>query len=339
MKLCLVLALGARVLAGCASDTKSHPSQEIVPPSIEDPAAAAAPEDAGSDASDDSPQQGVIQAVDAIRAKDFEKAKSILSAARKNDPKDPRVAYYLGVALQNTGDAKAAKDEYRAALALEPGLSEASVGLSSVLLSENDSAGALESAESGLKANPQNPELLLSRAQALDAAGKKDDAIRAYGDVVQARPEDPALRMTFADRLSRAGEGKRALEQLRSAASTDDVAALLLLSERFANVKAFADCVAALDKAVKLKPGPDVLIRRGQCRRAQRDNAGALADYEAAVKLDEKYSPAHLELGKQLCAKDKKRALAEFDLALQYADAEAGKKAKQARDDCAAGRK
>jgi hypothetical protein len=94
-----------------------------------------------------------------------------------------------------------------------------------------------------------------------------------------------------------------------------------------------------LDKAIKLKADADLLTRRGQCKSEARDHAGAVADFEAAIKLDEKFAPAHFHLGKQLCAKDKKRGLIELDLAVQNAQAGFVEQAKQGRDDCSKGKK
>ncbi|HEV8245265.1 MAG TPA: tetratricopeptide repeat protein, partial [Polyangiaceae bacterium] len=74
----------------------------------------------------------VQQAIDALQKQDFEGAKTLLSDARKENPKDAQAAYYLGVALQSLNDAKGARGEYEAALKLDPKLVEASVNLSQI---------------------------------------------------------------------------------------------------------------------------------------------------------------------------------------------------------------
>ena len=43
---------------------------------------------------------------------------------------------------------------------------------------------------------------------------------------------------------------------------------------RFGRLKAFPDCVAALDKAIKLKDSADLHTRRGVCRHGFNDDAG-----------------------------------------------------------------
>ncbi len=263
----LLIALSSAVVLCCGGETKARQGPEFEPPPIEDAPSAPAEEDAGADAApDDSASQAqVMQGIDAVQKKDFERAKTLLADARKRDPKDARVAYYLGVALENTGDAPAAKAEYRAALELDATLADAGAAMSRLLLADKDASGALTTAEAGLKTSPQHVELLLVRARALDALGKKPEAVKAFADVVQLRPEDANLRLLYADQLIAAGESKQALEQLRSAANTSDPALLIALSERFAALKAAADCKAALDKVMAGKDDPDLKKRKGAC--------------------------------------------------------------------------
>jgi len=52
-----------------------------------------------------------------------------------------------------------------------------------------------------------------------------------------------------------------------------------------------------LDKVIQKKPTPEPYVRRGACKKELKDNAGAQADYEQAIKLDAKYAPAYLYLG------------------------------------------
>ncbi len=267
-----LFALSSAVVLSCGGSTKPQQSPDFEPPPIEDTASAPTEEDAGADAAtDDSGSQAqLMQGIDAVQKKDFDKAKSVLSDARKRDPKDARVAYYLGVALENTGDPAGAKAEYKAAIELDPALADASVGLSRLSLAEKDAAAALATAEAGLQASPQHAELVLSRARALDALGKKADAVKAFGEAVQLRPQDANLRLLYADQLIAAGETKQALDQLRNAANATDVALLVTVSERFAALKAPADCKATLDKALAVKDDPELRSRKDACNKPKK---------------------------------------------------------------------
>src|SRR5690606_32525410 len=103
---------------------------------------------------------------DAIQEGDFERAEKVLREASEADPKDPQAAFYLGVALEGTGDLAQAAEEYRRAVELSPELMEARANLSYLLLTEDKAEEALSVAEGGLKLDPENVPLLANRALA-----------------------------------------------------------------------------------------------------------------------------------------------------------------------------
>jgi len=276
----------------------------------------------------------VKQGMDAIQKQDFASAKQVLTEAVAKDPKDPQAAFYLGVALDGLSDQAGAMAAYKKALELDPKLVEAAVNLSGAEYDNKDAAGALATAEQGLKANPKSPELLINRALSLEALGKKDQAMAAYAAAVKAKPDDAQLRITYAEYLATAGKRDEALSELRAAQNVDDPTLLAALGVRFGRLKAYPDCIAVLDRAIKLKDSADLHTRRGVCRHDFGDDAGAHADYDAALKLDEKFAPAYYYLGRHLEKKDKKRALEALDKAQKLdPTGPIGKQAKQAADD------
>jgi tetratricopeptide (TPR) repeat protein len=307
-----VALLGALLLAACGG---SAPPPEAPPPPLDEPSTPAPASDQTAKAS----SKKVEQAIDAIKAQDFAKAKSLLTEARAEAPKDPQAAFYLGVALEGLSDGPGATAAYKDALGLDPKLVEAAVNLSALLLDAKDAAGALATADLGLKTAPKQPDLLLNRALALEATGKKDESLKAYGAAVAASPDNIELRIAYAELLTAAKDEKTALEQLRAVSTTDDPKLLEKLSQKFGRLHAFADCIAVLDKAIKVSDSPNLHVRRAVCRHDQKDDAGALTDYEAALKLDEKFAPAHYYLAKHVCPTDKKKAATHFKRAAEIA--------------------
>jgi Flp pilus assembly protein TadD len=315
-------------LSACA-ETPAATSPDNPPP-LDDPA----PTKPKSDAVVAPSNELVKQGMDAIQKQDFEGAKKVLAEAAAKDPKDPQAAFYLGVSMDGLGDLPGAMAQYKKALELDPKLVEAAVNLSGAQYEQKDAAGALATAEQGLKANPKSPELLVNRALALEALGKKDEAMTAYGAAVKARPDDAQLRITYAEYLASAGKKDEALTQLRAVQNVEDPTLLAALGVRFGRLKAFPDCVAALDKALKLKDSADLHTRRGVCRHDFGDDAGAQADYDAAIKLDANFAPAYYYLGRHLEKSDKKRALELLDKAQKLdPSGPIGKQAKEAADD------
>jgi Tfp pilus assembly protein PilF len=310
---------GAFLVLGCAGS----PPQPAEEPSLEEPAAT-------SDASVPASNADVEKGMAALEQQDFEGAKAILGEARKKDPKDAQAAFYLGIALEGTGDKAGAEREYKAALELDPKLPDPAVNLSQLLLDSGNAAGALAVIDAALKTTPKHPDLLLNRAVALEGSGKKPEALAAYGDAAAARPKDFVLHAAYGGLLSEAGKGKEALAELGIAMASDDPALLASVASVFTKEGAYGECVKAIEKAMTAKKVPALLVRRGICKAGQNDEKGAVADYEAALAMDAKFAPAHHYYGLLLAKKDKKKALEHLDQAATLAgDKGIGPEAKQ----------
>jgi Flp pilus assembly protein TadD len=285
----------------------------------------------------------VEEGMKAIQAKDFEKAKQVLTEAEAEAPKDPQAAFYLGVALENLGDAKGAREKYQKALSLDPKLSEASVNLSAILLDSGDEAdakAALDIVEAGLKSAPAHPGLLMNHALALEAVGDKARAVKAYAAAVKAQPDNLAARYAYAELLADAGKRDQALGELKKLGAIDDPKLLEAAANLFGKLQSFADCVGLLDKAIARQATPDLHTRRALCRHEMKDDAGAQKDFEAAVKIDPKFAPAHYYLGMSLKAAGKiKEAKAELEQASTLGgDQGVGQAAKKALEELAGGK-
>ncbi len=292
----LICAAGASIGCGGPAEPANSPD-----PALTDDADDADPQDAVP-ASNAKVQEGM----DAIQAGDFEAAKTALTAAVEADPDDPQAKFYLGVALESLGDSEGAKTNYRAALELDPKLVEAAANFSGLLIDAEDADGALEVIEPALKHAPQHPGLLMNRAAALDIKGDKPAALKAHADAVAVAPDNAQLRAAYGQLLMDAGENEKALKQLKQALGAKDQRVLASIAQSFSRLKAFKDCVKALDKAIAVKAAPGLLVRRAACRHFDKDDAGALADYQAAIKLAPEQAAGHFYLGRHLAATGKK---------------------------------
>jgi tetratricopeptide (TPR) repeat protein len=275
--------------------------------------------------------QKVKQGMELLQSSKFQAAKAVLSAAHQEDPKDPQAAYYLGVAHEGLQDFDGAAEFYKKALDLDPKLSEAAVNLSAVLLDKDDVSGALQVIDKGLKTAPKHPQLLANRAVVLQAQGDPG-AVDAFAAAVAASPDDASLRFSYAEVLARSKKRDDAVAQLRQIVDkSDDAVMLSAVATMYGRLKAFSDCVLASDKSIKIKPSPDAYVRRGVCRHDLDDNAGAKADYEAALKIDPSFAPGHYYLGMQLRQDGKKKeALVHLDKAAELGEGDIAARAKEA---------
>ncbi|HMR10377.1 MAG TPA: tetratricopeptide repeat protein [Polyangiaceae bacterium] len=313
----------AALLFGCGGSTP--PAQDPPPPPLEDNGGGV--EKASS--------ADVQAGMDAIQGGDFAKAKQHLEKARAAQPDDPQAAYYLGVALENLSDAAGAQTAYQDALKLDPKLIEASVNLSAILLDAQKGSEALAVIEAALKHAPKDPRLLMNHALSLEAAGQIEKALDAYAAAVAATPDNIPLSVAYGQVLAGAGKKDEAVAQLRkSLALATELDVLSTLGDSLGKLGAFADCVAAFDKAIKKSEKPVFLVRRGVCRHELKDDAGAQADYEKSIQVDAKFAPGYFYLGQHLRALGKKKeALAALKKAVELGgDQGVGAAAKKAID-------
>jgi Tfp pilus assembly protein PilF len=308
------LASSALALAFVACGGSAPPPAD---PSLED--APHGPASGSSSAAAPASNANVEKAMSAIQSEDFSGAKILLEQARKDDPKDPQAAFYLGVADEGLGDKAGAKQAYQAAIDLDAKLPDPAVNLSQLLLDDKDAAGALAVVDGALKNLPKHPDLLLNRAVALEALGKKDEALSAYATAAAARPKDMVLHAAYGQLLMEAGKKKEGLAELKTASASDDPALLASIASVQTKAGAFDDCVATIDRALGDKKVPALFVRRGICEDGKKDDKAAEADYQAALKLDPNFAPAHHYFGLHLAAKDKKAALEHLDKAASLA--------------------
>ncbi len=294
-----LVAFGLLIATACASNPP--PPAEEPPPPLDDSGSTEGGEVAKASSS------AVQDGINAIQSQDFEKAKQILSEAHDANPSDPQAAFYLGVALENTDDLDGAVTSYKAALANDPKLLEASINLSAILLEREDYGGALEVVDAALGSGGKHALLLTNRAIALAGSGKSDEALDAYKSAVEASPDDLQLRFGYAQLLAQAGQNDAAVAQLKEVVKSSDPAVVGAAANMLGRLGAFAECIAGLDRALKEKENADLHVRRGVCRHGMKDNAGAQKDYEAAIGVDANFAPAHYYLGRHFKELGKKK--------------------------------
>jgi tetratricopeptide (TPR) repeat protein len=321
--------LCAATLIGCggASTPASSPASNSEPlPSLE---SAATPAEASN-----GPE--VDRAIAAIKAADYASAKAALEQALRKNPKNGVAAYYMGVALENTGDKTGAETRYREALANAPGLAEAAINLGALYLDQSRWDDAIAVSERALAQRSDDPALHANMAVALRGKGDPQRAAAEYERAIKVAGDNAELRFAYGSMLVELGNKPKAIEQLRAALAkaSGQRALLASIGRMLGAAGAFGDCVSALDQAVALGDDAELRVRRGLCRHSLRDEAGARSDFETATKLDPKFAPAHYYLGEALIgAGNHAQALKEFDAAASAGpQTDLGKKAKSRAD-------
>jgi tetratricopeptide (TPR) repeat protein len=152
----------------------------------------------------------------------------------------------LGTALFETGDPKAALDEFQTATRLSPRLSKAHYGAGVVLESTGRDREAIEAFTKAVEFDPGSVEGHMSLADALRRNGRERESLRQYNDVLAMSPAASQAMFGYALALVRLGRYREARDQLGVAART------------YADQAGFAHALARL-----LAAAPDDGVRDG----------------------------------------------------------------------------
>jgi len=120
----------------------------------------------------------VEDAVELIHDQQIVEAILALRGVLKSSPKNPYAYHWLGVALFESSELEAARDAYRAALALSPQYLGARVHLSHVSRMLGDVRGALEQAELARRQAPDDPEVWHAMGLAYAQRGDREQATK-----------------------------------------------------------------------------------------------------------------------------------------------------------------
>lgn len=294
------LLLALPLLAACSS-TPDATTPASTPPSTAPAASAPAPAAAAP------VDTAEIEA--AIKAGDGAKARQLAEQAITKSPKNPKVHYYAGVGAELTDDKAAAEKHYREALTLAPGFGEAASNLAALLLDSKRAPDALALLKPLAAKAPDDPLLQLNYATALAESGDAAAAAPVYERVLQKGQMPPETRLDYAGVLLKLGKKEDAAKVLRDGVglpreglrpADDDRTQLAAFGRALGQAGAFDDAIKALDRAIQIKSGADLLTYRALFKRSTKNLDGARADLEAAAKENPGFAPAHRYLGEVL---------------------------------------
>lgn len=323
-------ALAFVMVAGCGGSSEGAKEPELTadPPLTEGGQA-----DTGAGATE--LQRGVAF----IKEEKFAEAKPHLEKAVELDPRSTEAVFYLALSKEKLGDRAGAEEAYRGALKLDPKFTEAAGNLAALYLEEpvrpDDAIRVLTET---LTKVPGNTTLIQNLAYAYGLKKDVEKASQQYEALIAKGGDNVQVRFAYGQLLLEAKQKDRAAEQLRKAleGAEKDAPMLVTLGRLLGAAGAYGDCVKAFDKALALKAeDPEWFVRRGTCRHELKDEPGAREDYEAALKRNPQFAPAHYYLGMSWLA-EKKIPNAKIELAKAAKlgeGTEIGKRAQQKLDE------
>jgi tetratricopeptide (TPR) repeat protein len=232
-------------------------------------------------------------------------ARDALERAQQAAPRDPEVAYAYGQFLEQLGDGKGAETQYQRALTVAPGHVLAHLALGGLYAKNHDLVRASQQYSAALDAGASDPAQLKQIGDVLLKDGEYTSAATAFERAIQVDANDPQLHHGLATaylRLGRLDDAQRE-EQLALNQRADYPEALVGLGdialERNDNNLGVA--VAQYNAALKLDSTlTAAYIGLGRASAAAGNWAVAQAHFGDAVRSDPQSAEAHLWLGESL---------------------------------------
>jgi tetratricopeptide (TPR) repeat protein len=256
----------------------------------------------------------------AMKSGDYNGARSAFEAAIAKNPKQADAHFYLAQMMEKTGDKAAAEAGYKRALEAQPDLVDAAVNLIALYIESKKYDDAIALAKKLLEKNPKDPMMRFNYAVALAGKGDQDNARKEYDAALKLAPNNAELYLSYAHQLIEWKKNDAAMTRLKQAEgiASSDAGVLASIAVEYKNLRAFPECVSALDKAVTAKDGAEVRFLRGVCKLAQKDLPGATTDFQFAADKEPARAEYHYSLGNALADGGKlKEAIDQWDACIK----------------------
>jgi Flp pilus assembly protein TadD len=203
------------------------------------------------------------------------------------DQADPK--FFLGTALERSGQIAPALEQYEAAEKLDGRNSELHAALGRLYLRTNRPSDAEPQFRAALSLRQDFSTAHLGLAESLAAEKKNEAADSEYRAYFALKPQDAEARVEHASLLAGLDKDDDALADLDRAAAggAESVGALKLRSDLYMRKKRFGDAVQALQKAIALAPqDPDLPALIGHAYLDEKAYSDAANELTAALKMN-----------------------------------------------------
>lgn len=268
------------------------------------------------------PDTVFLQARSALLKRDYAAAREMTSRLLKGAPDNALVLEVAGLAEMGLNANAQAETLLQRALKAAPERPLARHALSRLYLRQGDAERTLATLQPLLEATPPDVTALTAAGEAMMQLGDLARADGYFRRASQAAPDDPRVRTTIAMAQMARGDTAGAASALQALVADDKTprADLALVAARMRqnDIPGALKAVEGMRSKAPTSPLPDQLA--GRLLQLKKDDAGAAAAFEAALKKDPTYFPAVASLaaldygaGKPDAARQRLEALAKAD--------------------------
>jgi tetratricopeptide (TPR) repeat protein len=145
-----------------------------------------------------------------------------LEASATTMPDSPTAHYNLGLALAKKGYWERSAQEFRTALKLRPGMSEARVNLAAILLQTDDLDGCIEQSLKALEFRPDLAQACINIGVAFTRKGTLDQALLSFERALRIEPNSVSVHMNLGNTHLAMNNLDKSIEHFSRAAELDE---------------------------------------------------------------------------------------------------------------------
>ncbi len=258
-----------------------------------------------------------------LRNKDIEQATRLARELVAATPDNPHLHYLLGRVLLLSGDRAAAREQFLAAVKIEPGLATANLSLADLAMVDGQQDQAEAYLQQILRHDDDNIQAMLAMARLKFARQQEGAALEWVAKAKRAQGADPRPYLMLADYYLGKGQAEKALQEIADVPDqfADAPAVLALAGKAQFRAGRLREALATYQGLVKRLPGqPGILFELAGIQRAMQDYAAADESLSRALAAAPDFlqaRAARVELALQMGEGKKALALAR-ELKKQY---------------------
>lgn len=224
---------------------------------------------------------------------DLDSALVDLDAALKLEPKAALWLYSKGRTHYDKGEDAKAVASLTAALRANKNFAMAFALIGSAMARQGDLKRAAKAYDRAIGLDPEYSYAYLGRAALKLRQRNEAGALKDFEDAVRADAQDYAPYFNRGEMHWRAGSRELALADFRNAMTSPKLTpeAALAIGDRHLSLQLWKDAAASYGRALELGAGVAALTRRARVFESDKDLKRALADLDAAVKLEPENAP------------------------------------------------
>ncbi|WP_156840995.1 tetratricopeptide repeat protein [Novosphingobium aquimarinum] len=248
-------------------------------------------------------QQGLADALAALRAGRDKDARQRLDRLRERWPADADVLQLSGMLLRKQGDQRGAAELFRQSLAARPAQPHVQHGLGNALLALGEREAARKAYEAALALAPDFLDARIALGECELADGAADAAVATLRSAVTAAPGNGRAWSSLGRALRTQGEHDEAIEALTRAAQLrpGHVGTLYNLAVALRLGGRPQDAALLLEECLRLRPGMyEASFVLGHCRQELGEIEAAIAAYRQAIAARPGSREAHDSLSRLL---------------------------------------